>query len=293
LTDQAIVDRLPATRRGWAALLGRLGIRPSKGLGQHFLYERGIVQRMVRQAGVGPDDTVLEVGPGLGILTSELLLRAGHVVAIERDRQLVAYLEEMFGDVPSFRLVPGDALSYQTVDLFPDGQPFSLVANLPYSAGAAIVRHLLEQPVRPTRLTVMLQLEVAERMVAQPPEMSVLGVATQFYTSPRIAFRVPPSVFIPPPTVESAVAILDVRSELPLPEADHRRYFTVVNAGFRQKRKQVANSLASELKLTKPEVTAWLERAGIDPMRRAQTLTVEEWVRLTTPTPGSVAVSER
>ena len=288
MSSQQILDRLPSNRRGWAALLGRLGIRPSKGLGQHFLYERGIVQRMVRQAGVGPDDAVLEVGPGLGILTSELLLRAGQVVAIERDRQLVSYLEETFGDVPAFRLVPGDALTFQASDLFPAGEPFALVANLPYSAGAAIVRHFLEQPVRPTRLTVMLQLEVAQRMVAQPSEMSVLGVATQFYTSPRIAFRVPPPVFIPPPTVESAVAILDVRPELPLPEAQHRRFFAVVNAGFRQKRKQVANSLAAELKLTKPEVTNWLERAGIDPMRRAQTLTVEEWVRLTELAPPSV-----
>ena len=293
MTGQAIIDRLPANRRGWAALLSRLGIRPSKGLGQHFLYERGIVQRMVRQAGVGPADTVLEVGPGLGILTSELLLRAGHVVAIERDRQLVTYLEEMFGDLPSFRLVPGDALTYHTSDLVPEGEPFSVVANLPYSAGAAIVRHLLEQPVRPTRLTVMLQLEVAERMVARPPEMSVLGVATQFYTLPRIAFQVPPAVFIPPPTVESAVAILDVRPELPLPEATRGRFFAVVNAGFRQKRKQVANSLAAELKLTKPEVTAWLEQAGIDPMRRAQTLTVEEWVRLTSLAPETVPAVER
>ena len=289
MTGQEIVDRLPSTRRGWAGLLSRLGIRPSKGLGQHFLYERGIVQRMVRQAGVGPDDTVLEVGPGLGILTSELLLRAGQVVAIERDRQLVSYLEETFGDVPSFRLVPGDALTFQAGDLFPMAQPYALVANLPYSAGAAIVRHFLEQPTRPTRMTVMLQLEVAERMVAQPPEMSVLGVATRFYTLPRIAFQVPPPVFIPPPTVESAVAILDVRPELPLPEAQHARFFTIVNAGFRQKRKQVANSLAAELNLSKAEVTAWLERADIDPMRRAQTLAVEEWVGLTELAPDAVA----
>jgi 16S rRNA (adenine1518-N6/adenine1519-N6)-dimethyltransferase len=139
----------------------------------------------------------------------------------------------------------------------------------------------------------MLQLEVAERMVARPPEMSVLGVATQFYTLPRIAFQVPPAVFIPSPTVESAVAILDVRPELPLPEATRGRFFAVVNAGFRQKRKQVANSLAAELKLTKPEVTAWLERAGIDPMRRAQTLTVEEWVRLTSLAPETVLAVER
>jgi 16S rRNA (adenine1518-N6/adenine1519-N6)-dimethyltransferase len=285
MSDQSLIDRLPASRRDWSALLSQLGIRPSKGLGQHFLFERGIVQRMVRQAGVGPDDTVLEVGPGLGILTSELLLRAGKVVAIERDRQLVEYLEQTFGDVPHFRLVAGDALTVPIGDLFPPERDYSVVANLPYSAGSAIVRHLLEQPRRPTRLTVMLQLEVAERMVAQPPAMSVLGVATQFYTTARIAFHVPPPVFIPPPTVESAVAILDARPELPLPAASHVTFFRIVNAGFRQRRKQVANSLAAELKLSKPEVTAWLDQAGIDPMRRAQTLTVDDWVRLTQSAP--------
>jgi 16S rRNA (adenine1518-N6/adenine1519-N6)-dimethyltransferase len=288
MSDQSIIDRLPTNRRGWASLLSRLGIRPSKGLGQHFLYERGIVQRMVKQAEVGPTDAVLEVGPGLGILTSELLLRAGEVVAIERDRQLISYLEQTFGDQPNFRLVPGDALTFRAADLFPPDREFALVANLPYSAGSAIVRHYLEQPRRPTRLTVMLQLEVAERMVAQPPEMSVLGVATQFYTSARIAFEVPPPVFIPPPTVESAVAILDVKPTLPLPDDQHLAFFRIVNAGFRQKRKQVANSLAAELDMSKPAVTDWLDGAGIDPMRRAQTLTVEEWVRLTEQAPAII-----
>lgn len=288
MSDQALLERLPTNRRGWASLLSQLGIRPSKGLGQHFLYERGIVQRMVKSAGVGPEDAVLEVGPGLGILTSELLLRAGEVVAIERDRQLIDYLETTFGDQPNFRLVPGDALTFSADDLFPPDRPFTLVANLPYSAGAAIVRHFLEQPRRPTRLAVMLQLEVAERMVARPGEMSVLSVATQFYTTPRIAFEVAPTVFIPPPTVESAVAILDVKPDLPLPDDQHATFFKIVNAGFRQKRKQVANSMAAELDLPKPVVTAWLEGADIDPMRRAQTLTVEEWVRLTEQAPTVV-----
>ncbi|MDQ3695234.1 MAG: 16S rRNA (adenine(1518)-N(6)/adenine(1519)-N(6))-dimethyltransferase RsmA [Chloroflexota bacterium] len=285
MTGQKVIERLPATRRGWAALISQLGIRPSKGLGQHFLYERGIVQRMVRQAGVGPNDTVLEVGPGLGILTSELLLRAGQVVAIERDQNLVAHLERAFGDDPRFRLIAGDALAFHAADLFPPGTEFAIVANLPYAAGSAIVRHYLEQPRRPRRLTVMLQLEVAARMVARPPEMSVLGVATQYYTEPGIAFQVPPAVFLPPPTVESAVAILDVKPEPPLPEALRMPFFRIVNAGFRQRRKQVANSLAAELKLTKGDVTAWLEQAGIDPQRRAQTLTVEEWVTLTATAP--------
>ncbi|CAA9574539.1 MAG: SSU rRNA (adenine(1518)-N(6)/adenine(1519)-N(6))-dimethyltransferase [uncultured Thermomicrobiales bacterium] len=275
------VGRLPSTRREWSALLALLGVRPSKGLGQHFLYERGIVQRLVRHAGIGPADRVLEIGPGLGILTSELLLRAGEVTAIELDRRLAAHLRETFGDEPRFRLVEGNALQTTTADLFADGDPFAVAANLPYAVGAAVVRHLLEQPHRPTRLAVMLQMEVAQRLTAEPGAMSVLGVAAQFYAEARIAFTVPPTVFIPPPAVESAVAILDVRPQLPLPETEHAAFFRVVNAGFRQKRKQVANSLAAELVLPKETVTAWLSGVGVDPMRRAQTLSVDEWVSLT------------
>ena len=288
MSAPAVEHRLPSSRREWAALLDRLGVRPSKGLGQHFLFERGIVQRMVRVAGIGPDDLVLEIGPGLGILTSELLRKAGEVVAVELDRRLAEHLRATFGDLPHFRLVEGDALDLATRDLVPPDRPFIVAANLPYAVGSAVVRHLLEQRPRPRRLTLMLQKEVAERFVARPPAMTILGVAAQFYTAPRLAFDVPPSVFIPPPTVESAVVVLDVRSALLLPEEDHARFFRIVNAGFRQKRKQVANSLAAELRLPKEEATGWLTGAGIDPMRRAQTLTVEEWVTLTRTTPADV-----
>ena len=197
--------------------MSELGIRPNKGLGQHFLFERGLVERMVRQAGVTDADTVLEVGPGLGILTSELLRKARRVVAVELDRSLIAHLESAFGDVPGFELVPGNALSLSAGELFAPGEPFDVVANLPYSAGTAILRHLLEQPRKPRRLTVMLQKEVADRLTARPPDMSVLGVATQFFAEPRLAFTVSPEVFIPPPKVESSVVILEVREEPPPP----------------------------------------------------------------------------
>lgn len=282
-------DTLPTSRRDWAALLNRLGVRPSKGLGQHFLFERGVVQRMVKEVGIGPDDLVLEIGPGLGILTTELIRRAGSVTAIELDRRLAEHLRSQFGDVPGFTLIEGNALAIPTDAIIPPDREFYVAANLPYAVGSAVLRHLLEQPHRPRRLAVMLQKEVAERLVAQPPHMSVLGVATQFYAVPRIAFDVPPSVFLPPPTVESAVAILDVKPDMPLPEKEHARFFEIVNAGFRQKRKQVANSLAAELKLPKDEITDWLTAAQIAPARRAQTLGVDDWVRLTRMAPEAVA----
>lgn len=282
------VSLVPGTRRGWLALMGKLGIRPNKGLGQNFLFERGIVQRMVKHAGVGPSDTVLEIGPGLGILTSELLRKAGRVVAVELDRYLAAHLRQAFSPAANFSLVEGDALKVDLDDVIAGDQPYLVVANLPYSAGTAVLRRLLEVPHPPKRITVMLQLEVAERLIAAPPDMSIVGVATQFFAVPRIAFKVDPSVFIPPPTVESAVVILEVRSEPVLPRDQHELFFKIVNAGFRHKRKQVANSLSAELDVPKDDVSAWLSNSGIDPMRRAQTLTVNEWVALTRAAPETL-----
>lgn len=281
-------QRIPASRREWTRLMADLGIRPNKGLGQHFLFERGVVERMVRQAGVTADDIVLEIGPGLGILTSELLRKAHRVVAVEYDRSLAAHLRSVFGDLPQFDLVEGNALSLSSEDLIPPSEPFDVVANLPYSVGTAILRHLLEQPRKPRRVTVMLQKEVADRLVAQPPDMSVLSIATQFFATPRLTFTVSPSVFIPPPNVESAVVILDVHDTPPLPHETQPLFFTIVNAGFRQKRKQIANSIADVLQLPKPLIAEWLSSTGIDPMRRAETLSVTEWVELARTAPPAV-----
>jgi len=289
--DRAAINpasRIPVSRRDWTRLMTELGIRPNKGLGQHFLFERGLVERMVRQASVSEDDTVLEIGPGLGILTSELLRKADRVVAVELDRSLAAHLRAAFGDLPDFELVHGNALSLSSDELVPPGEPFDVVANLPYSVGTAILRHLLEQPRKPRRLTVMLQKEVAERLTAQPPDMSILGVATQFFAEPRLAFTVPPEAFIPPPKVDSAVVLLDVRDEQPLPEALQPLFFKIVNAGFRQKRKQITNAIADVLQVPKSDIAAWLEASGVAPTRRAETLSVDEWVTLTRSAPLAV-----
>jgi 16S rRNA (adenine1518-N6/adenine1519-N6)-dimethyltransferase len=281
--------RLPTSRRAWTGLLADLGIRPSKGMGQNFLFERGVVQKLVRHAEVAPGDTVVEVGPGLGILTEELLRLAGRVIAVELDDGLAVHLRRTFGDDPRFTLVEGDALDLDWDVVVPAGHPWSVAANLPYSVGSAVVRRLLETTHRPRRLTVMLQLEVAQRLVARPPEMSVLSVATQVYADARIAFRVPPGVFIPPPKVESAVVVLDTKEDLPLPADALPTFFRIVNAGFRQKRKQVANSLAGELGMPKATVAGWLASVGIDPARRAETLAVAEWVALTVALPADGA----
>ncbi|MGH2560742.1 MAG: 16S rRNA (adenine(1518)-N(6)/adenine(1519)-N(6))-dimethyltransferase RsmA [Thermomicrobiales bacterium] len=277
---------LPSSRRDWVALIDRLRVRPNKGRGQNFLLERGVVSHIASVAGVDVDDVVVEVGPGLGILTEELLRRDCQVIAIELDAHLSGHLRETFGHLRAFELIEGDALRLDVADVMPGHRPYCVVANLPYSIAAAVIRHFMEQERPPTRMTVMVQQEVAARIVAAPPEMSILSVAAQFFASARIAFSVPPSVFLPPPKVNSAVVVLDTLPALRLPRADHAAFFRLVNAGFRHRRKQLANSVAFEIAQPKDDVSAWLAKTGIDPMRRAQTLAVDEWVALSKSAPA-------
>lgn len=279
---------LPTTRQGWLHLLRQLGVRPSKGLGQNFLFERGVVDRLVQAAGIDDDDVVVEIGPGLGILTEELVRRARDVIAVELDSRLALHLRQTFAGSANFRVVEADALELDLGGYLPPDQAFLVAANLPYSSATAIIRHLLEQPRRPRSLAVMVQREVAERIAAEPPNMTILGIATRFYTVPRIAFTVPPDVFLPPPNVESAVVVLNVRQDLPLEPALRPLFFRIVNAGFRQRRKQLANTLAAELDLPKPDTIRWLTNNEIAPDRRAQTLALDEWLTLTQRAPDEL-----
>jgi 16S rRNA (adenine1518-N6/adenine1519-N6)-dimethyltransferase len=260
--------------------LDQLGLRPRKALGQHFLLDRDIVQRIVQAAEITPGDVVIEVGPGLGILTDALLAAGAEVYAIEIDKSLAAHLRATFGNNDRFHLVEGDVLAADPASLIPEGNDYAVVANLPYAIASAVLMHFLEAARPPRRLTVMVQREVAERLVAKPPAMTILGVAAQFFATPRIAFTVPPDAFLPPPNVESAVVVLDVREQPPLPPERRTQFFRIVNAGFRHKRKKLVNSLTDELRLPKEDIIAWLTSAGIDPARRAETLSVEEWVAL-------------
>jgi 16S rRNA (adenine1518-N6/adenine1519-N6)-dimethyltransferase len=279
---------LPTTRRGWQDLLNHVGIRPSKGMGQNFLFDRGVVKKIVDAAGINHDSTAVEIGPGLGIMTEELLARSGHVTVVELDTDLVSHLRRVFGDRGNFQVVEADALKIEIGRLMQSDQPYTLVANLPYSVASAITRHALEDAHPPDHLTIMVQREVADRMVASPPDMSILGVATQYYANARIAFVVPPDVFIPRPQVESAIVELIPRPDRLLAAGQQAVFFRLVNAGFRQKRKQVANSISHELGLPKDQVRRMLNEAEIDPSRRAETIAVEEWVRLTVVTGDAI-----
>lgn len=256
-------------------LLDALGIRPDRSLGQHFLHDRAIVRRIVDVSGVDGETTVVEVGPGLGILTGELARRANRVIAIEKDDELARALQRHLPE--NVTIVAGDALEVDIAPLLRPG--YRLVANLPYNVATAIIRRFLEMDPQPASMTVMVQREVAERMVASPPDMSLLAVAVQMYGSPRIAFRIGRGAFVPPPNVESAVVHLETHDP-PLKGSDLNRFFELVRAGFSQRRKQLVNTLSAATGLDKSQLSGKLRSAGIDPAERPERLDVEDWLRL-------------
>jgi 16S rRNA (adenine1518-N6/adenine1519-N6)-dimethyltransferase len=257
-------------------------VQSKKWLGQHFLRDMGVPPRIADAAGLEAGDCVVEVGPGLGVLTEELARRLdpqrGKLVAVELDSDLLPSLRERFAGQPHVSFVQGDVLDITPEELS-GGRPYKVVANLPYYITSAILRHFLDALHKPQSLTVMVQLEVAQRMVAKPPDMGLLSVAVQFYGDPRIAFRVPPGAFRPPPKVDSAVVQIRVYApdEMPVQPTSEASFFRVVQAGFSQKRKQLVNTLASGLALPKDVARQMLESAGIAPDRRAETLSLAEW----------------
>lgn len=271
---------------GLRALLRELEVRPSKGMGQNFLSDPAIVGRIADAARVVPGDVVVEVGPGLGILTQELVARVGamgRVIAVEYDRRLMAHLREAFATNPALQLVEDDVLRQppgQLLAEWPTSTPYSVVANLPYSITSAVLRHFLDSPRRPHALTVMVQKEVAERIVARPPEMSLLSVAVQFYGTPSIALRLGAGAFVPRPRVDSAVLRIALHDAPPLPDVAIPGFFKVAAAGFGQKRKQLVNSLGAGLALPRDAVIAALGAAEVAQERRPETLDIAEWLRL-------------
>lgn len=272
-------------------LLERYGLHPRRSLGQNFLVAPQAPERIAAGAEVGPEDTVLEIGAGVGTLTAALTARAGRVVAVETDGQLVDVLRDVLGATPNLEIIHGDILtldptplvaaSPQTAPLLPLWgrrlEHYLVVANLPYYITAAVMRHLLEAAVRPARLVVTVQREVAERMTAQPGDLSLLGVSVQFYGKPRILFHLKPGAFHPPPAVDSAVVRVDLYDAPPVPVSDVALFFRVVSAGFAQRRKQLRNTLAATLQLAPMEVAAALTAANIDPVLRAEMLSVVQW----------------
>jgi len=264
-------------------VLRRHGLRPRKSLGQNFLVNPGALRRIADAADLSHDDVVIEVGPGTGALTRELLARAGFVIAVEKDEALAEALEREFAGEPRLFIVQMDALDLDPhVLLGGAGRdrnlPYKVVANLPYYVAMPILRRFLEAPLQPRLLVLLLQREVAQSICAKPGDMSLLSVAMQLYAEPKMIGVVKPGSFYPPPKVDSAIVRLDVRAEPAVVSRDETEAFLeVVRAGFSAPRKQLANPLAHGLGLSREQTLEILNAAGIDARRRAETLSLEEW----------------
>lgn len=255
-------------------LLRQTGLKPQRAAGQNFLLDEHVVEAMVDAADVQAEDTVLEIGPGFGILTKQLLATGAKVIAVELDQRLATWLKKHFSAAKNLQLVTGDIFRVRLPEYVQDGG-YKLVANLPYSATGLLMRNFLTLPPRPSSLTVMLQRDVAKRLVAEPGEMSLLGLMAQYYSQPTHLFDVPKTSFFPVPAVTSAV----VHGELVKnPDAEEaKKIFRLAKAAFSSRRKQVHNSLATMLGLSEDEVEKKLKKLGYDPRRRPQELSVDDW----------------
>jgi 16S rRNA (adenine1518-N6/adenine1519-N6)-dimethyltransferase len=255
-------------------LLDQYQIRPKKSLGQNFLHDPTILARIVALADLSRDDDVLEIGPGLGQLTRLLAESSHEVIAVELDNRLMPILREELAAYQNVRLIHGDVLAHPPESLFQGA--FKVVANLPYYVTGAILRHLLDARNRPSIMVLTLQKEVAQRITASPPKMSLLAVIVQYYGRARIAETIKAGAFWPKPGVDSAVIRIDV-DETQVSDKDW--LFKVVKAGFSQRRKQLKSSLRA-LGLSAEEITSALEQTQLDGRRRAQTLELMDWTRL-------------
>ncbi|MBX0330332.1 16S rRNA (adenine(1518)-N(6)/adenine(1519)-N(6))-dimethyltransferase RsmA [Oscillochloris sp. ZM17-4] len=281
-----------STQRVRAALRS-LDLRPTRGMGQNFLIDPLALGVIVDAAELGPDDLAVEVGPGLGVLTWELLRRAGRVVAVELDRRLAARLHEEFAGT-ALRIVQADVLRVSPAEILAHAnpqpsalspQPYKLVANLPYAITAPVLRHFLEGDPPPDLTVVLVQWEVAERICATPGDMSVLAHSVQIYGEPEIVARVPASSFHPAPAVDSAVLRIRRRPALAVDVDDVPGLFRIIKAGFLQPRKQLGNALPGGLAamgtaLDRETALAALAAADVNPMRRAETLSLAEWATI-------------
>jgi 16S rRNA (adenine1518-N6/adenine1519-N6)-dimethyltransferase len=261
-------------------LLRRSGLRARKSLGQHFLADASVLQTIIEAAELSSADTVIEIGPGLGILTAELVRRAGNVVAVELDTKLASLLKRRLASPANLRVINADILKVDLSELLEGTSHYKVVANLPYYITSPVLRYFVEASPKPYLMVVMVQKEVGEAIVSGPGRMSLLAVSLQAYSKARIISHVPAQCFYPQPKVDSVIVRFDLLPEPVVKVADMGGFFDLVRAGFSLPRKQLHNSLAHGLGMRQVEISSLLEGANIDSKRRAETLSLEEWARL-------------
>lgn len=250
---------------------------PNKSLGQHWLRDRAVLSHIADLADIQPGDTVLEIGPGLGTLTSELLRRAEKVIAVEFDEELARKLPGQFPG-KNLEVKTGDILSFDLSTL-PKG--YKVVANVPYYITSKIVQLLMTADNKPAIAVLLVQKEVAQRLAAKPGDMSILAVSAQLFSEVSLGDVVPAALFTPPPKVDSQVVVLKTRTESFLGEVSEKAFFRVVKAGFSAKRKKLRSSLSAGLGISKQQLETQLAQADISPDDRAETLSLDDWLRLT------------
>lgn len=250
---------------------------PKKYLGQNFLIDKKVLHKIIQAAQLSKTDTVLEVGPGMGVLTKELATYTKKVIAIEKDSIMVSILQENLREFGNVEIIRGDILLTTHYSL---PTQYKIIANIPYYLTSALIRKFLETPNPPSDMVLMIQKEVAQRICAKPPRMSLLAVSVQYYANASIAAYVKKECFWPKPKVDSAITKITPRSNSARQET--QKFFAVVKAGFSQPRKQLGSNLSNVLGMEREKVSAWLHQNSIDPLRRAETLSVFEWEKLST-----------
>lgn len=262
------------------ALLRAYGLQPKKSLGQNFLIDPSGLDKVMQAAGLSPEDTVLEIGAGLGSLTVLLAQTVRRVIAVEIDRGLIAPLTEAVSEYDNVQIVEGDILKIPPEELSL-GEAYLVVANIPYYISSAIIRRLLETQNRPARIVLTVQQEVAERICAKDGKFSLLALSVQVFGVPRIQARIAAGCFYPAPDVDSAVLSITLYPQPLIATEELDAFFRLARAGFSQKRKTLRNTLSAGLGLPAVQAESLLAAAGIDPRRRAETLSIAEWGRLT------------
>lgn len=279
------MNKRPSSHSATMDLVKKHGFKFTKSLGQNFLIDDNIVDKIVAGAGIGPGDKIIEVGPGIGTLTREMASGAEALMAVEIDKNLIPILADTLGDYDNVKIVNEDIIKADIRGLIDEnlsGGPVKLVANLPYYITTPIIMRFLEENINVTDIVVMVQKEVAERMNAQPggKDFGALSVAVQYYCDTEIVAKVPRHLFVPQPNVDSIVIALRIRPERKYKVDDEDLYFKVVKAAFGQRRKTLLNSISSMGNLSKDQVKEALEEAGIDPKRRGETLSLDEFAIL-------------
>lgn len=262
------------------ALLRDYHLLPKKGLGQNFLVDASALKELVKAAEITPGATVLEVGPGVGSLTRCLAQVSGRVVAVELDEALIPVLHKVLSAWDNIEIIRGDILELDPARIVGE-EGYYVVANIPYYITSMLIRHLLEARIKPSRLVLTVQREVAERICARPGDLSLLALSVQVYGFARPVLHIPAGAFYPIPKVDSTAVRVDLFTQPAIPAERLNLFFRLAKAGFSQKRKTLRNALSAGLHLPSEKVVQIISTSGIDPRRRAETLNITEWAELT------------